>query len=79
MAAMPNRQAAKFTLIWTVTAVRFHIGMTPFLDHAGAAHKGCVKRTIEGLIPGLHGSIGLRSAFAIASCRSRRTPNRPLG
>lgn len=37
-----------FTLM--VTVVRFHMRVTPFLDHAGAARKGCVKRTIEELI-----------------------------
>lgn len=34
---MPKRQAAIFTLTFTVTVVRFHMGK-PFLDHAGAAH-----------------------------------------
>jgi hypothetical protein len=51
MAAMPKRHAARLILIETVTVVRFHMGK-PFQDRAGAAHEGCVKRTIEGHFPG---------------------------
>lgn len=49
MTAITLRVAAKLISTLMVTVVRFHMRGTPFLDHAGAAHKGCVKRTIEGL------------------------------
>lgn len=41
IAASPKRQTATSTFTLMVTVVRFHMGVTPFLDHAGAAHKGC--------------------------------------
>lgn len=41
IAAIANRHAARLILTLMVTVVRFHMGVTPFLDHAGAAHEGC--------------------------------------
>ena len=63
-ATIAQRQDATSTRTVTVQEVRFLIGM-PFLDHAGAAHRVASERTVERLIPGFHGSIGLPSATAV--------------
>lgn len=70
IAAIARRHAAQSILMLMVTVVRFHMGVTPFLDHAGAAHEGCGERTIEGLA---RPSWQHRTGVSVSN-RLRRTP-----